>query len=127
MLCTTGVFEALKQAAGSGQDGLSDALQVLAQAGRARAVDVTGRHWLDIDTPEALREAERRLLREQAGKTRDGPVSRHLNRPVSRWLTRYLVRTPVTPNQISVVSWGLSCLGAALFAAGGYPALAAGG
>ena len=127
MLCTTGVFGALKQAAGTGQDGLSDALQVLAQAGRARSVDVTGRHWLDIDTPEALREAERRLLREQAGKTRDGPVSRHLNRPVSRWLTRYLVRTPVTPNQVSVVSWGLSCMGAALFATGGYPALAAGG
>ena len=127
MLCTTGLFEALKQAAGTGQDGLSDALRVLAQAGRARAVDVTGRHWLDIDTPEALGEAERRLLREQAGKTRDGPVSRHLNRPVSRWLTRYLVRTLVTPNQISVVSWGLSCMGAALFAAGGYPALAVGG
>ncbi len=127
MLCTAGLFQALEQASGNGRYGLSDGLQTLAQAGRARTVDVTGQPWLDIDTPEALREAERRLLREQASKTRDGPISRHLNRPVSRGLTRYLVRTSVTPNQISVVSWGLSCVGAILFAAGGYPALAAGG
>ena len=127
MLCTSGLFEGLEQAAAKGQGGLSDGLRALAQKRQARAVDVTGRSWLDIDTPEAWREAERRLLREQAGKTSDGPVSRHLNRPVSRWLTRYLVRTPMTPNQISAVSCGLSCLGAALFAAGGYPALAAGG
>ena len=127
MLCTSGLFEGLEQAAAKGQRGLSDGLRALVHKKQARAVDVTGQSWLDIDTPEAWREAERRLLREQASKARDGPVSRHFNRPVSRWLTRYLVRTPMTPNQISVVSWGLSCTGAALFAVGGYPALAAGG
>jgi CDP-L-myo-inositol myo-inositolphosphotransferase len=83
--------------------------------------------WLDVDTPDALREAERRLMRDQGRKTRDGPVSRHLNRPVSQWLSRYLVRTTVTPNQISLISWMLSCVAAGLMALGGYPALAAGG
>jgi len=83
--------------------------------------------WLDVDTPEALREAERWLLRNQGSKTRDGPVSRHLNRPVSRWLSRYLVRTTVTPNQISLLSWMMSCVAAGLMAMNGYPALAAGG
>ena len=34
----------------------------------------------------------------------DGFVSRHLNRRASRPLARLLVRTPVTPNQVSVVS-----------------------
>jgi CDP-L-myo-inositol myo-inositolphosphotransferase len=99
----------------------------MAGEGRARTVDVTGMSWLDVDTPEALREAERRLMRDQGRKTRDGPVSRHLNRPVSRWLSRYLVRTTVTPNQISLVSWMLSCVAAGLMAMSGYPALAAGG
>ena len=127
MLCTAGLFEGLERAAACNKHGLSDGLRELAREGRARIVDVTGMSWLDVDTPEDLREAERRLMRDQGRKTRDGPVSRHLNRPVSRWLTRYLVRTSVTPNQISLASWMLSCIAAGLMALSGYPALAAGG
>ena len=127
MLCTSGLFEGLERAAARNEHGLSDGLRVLAGEGRAGTVDVTGMPWLDVDTPDALREAERRLMRDQGRKTRDGPVSRHLNRPVSRWLSRYLVRTAVTPNQISLLSWMLSCVAAGLMAVSGYPALAAGG
>ncbi|MCZ6609779.1 MAG: NTP transferase domain-containing protein, partial [Alphaproteobacteria bacterium] len=127
MLCTSGLFEGLERAAASNKHGLSDGLRELAAEGRARTVDVTGLSWLDVDTPEALREAERRLMRDQGRKSRDGPVARHLNRPVSRWLSRYLVRTSVTPNQISVASWMLSCIAAGLMAMSGYPALALGG
>ncbi|MCH7694150.1 MAG: CDP-alcohol phosphatidyltransferase family protein [Proteobacteria bacterium] len=127
MLCTSGLFEGLERAAARNKHGLSDGLRELAGEGRARTVDVTGMSWLDVDTPGALREAERRLMRDQGRKTRDGPVSRHLNRPVSRWLSRYLVRTSVTPNQISLASWMLSCVAAGLMAVSGYPALAAGG
>jgi choline kinase/phosphatidylglycerophosphate synthase len=127
MLCTSGLFEGLERAAARNEHGLSDGLRELAGEGRARTVDVTGISWLDVDTPDALLEAERRLMRDQGRKTRDGPVSRHLNRPVSRWLSRYLVRTTVTPNQISLISWMLSCVAAGLMAVSGYPALAAGG
>ena len=127
MLCTPGLFEGLERAAARNRHGLSDGLRELAGEGRARTVDVTGMPWIDVDTPEALREAERRLMHDQGSKTRDGPVSRHLNRPVSRWLSRYLVRTSVTPNQISLISWLLSCIAAGLMALNGYPALAAGG
>lgn len=127
MLCTSGLFEGLKRAAARNEHGLSDGLRELASEDRARTVEVTGLPWLDVDTPEALREAERRLMRDQGGKTRDGPVSRHLNRPVSRWLSRYLVRTTVTPNQISLLSWVLSSVAAGSMALNGYPALAIGG
>ena len=127
MLCTAGLFEGLERAAARNKHGLSDGLRELAGEGRAKAVDVTGLPWLDVDTPEALREAERRLMRDQGRKTRDGPVARHLNRPISRRLSRYLVRTAVTPNQISLISWALSVIAAVLMALGGYPALAAGG
>ena len=127
MLCTSGLFEGLERAAASNKHGLSGGLREMASEGRAKTVDVTGLPWLDVDTPEALREAERRLMRDQGAKTRDGPVARHLNRPVSRRLSRYLVRTAVTPNQISLISWALSVIAAALMALGGYPALAAGG
>ena len=127
MLCTSGLFEGLERAAINNKHGLSDGLRNLAGEGRARTVDVTGMPWLDVDTLDALREAERRLMRDQNSKTRDGPVSRHLNRPISRWLSRYLVRTTVTPNQISLISWILSCVAAGSMAMSGYPALAAGG
>ena len=127
MFCTPGLFEGLERAAARNQHGLSDGLRELAAERRARTVDVTGMPWLDVDTPAALREAERRLMRDQGRKTRDGPVSRYLNRPVSRWLSRYLVRTTVTPNQISLISWLLSCVAAGLMALNGYPALAIGG
>ena len=127
MLCTSGLFEGLERAVARNKLGLSDGLRELAGEGRVRTVDVTGMPWLDVDTPEALREAERRLMRDQGRKTRDGPVSRHLNRPISRWLSRYLVRTTVTPNQISLISWLLSCVAAGLMAVSGYPTLAIGG
>ncbi len=127
MLCTSALFEGLERAAASNEHGLSDGLRELAGEGRARTVDVTGMLWLDVDTPDDLREAERRLMCDQGRKTRDGPVARHLNRPVSRWFSRYLVRTSVTPNQISLLSWILSCVAAGLMAVSGYPALAAGG
>ncbi|GBE42786.1 MAG TPA: hypothetical protein ENH05_09130 [Rhizobiales bacterium] len=127
MLCTSGLFEGLKRAAARNRHGLSDGLRELAGEGRAKTVDVTGLPWLDVDTPEALAEGERQLLRNQGRKTRDGPVARHLNRPVSRWLSRTLVRTSVTPNQISLASWLLSCIAAGLMAMSGYPALAIGG
>ena len=127
MLCTSGLFEGLEKAADAGRHGLSDGLRELARDGRVKAVDVTEWTWLDVDTPEALHEAEGRLIHDAGRKATDGPVARHLNRPVSRWMTRYLVRTSLTPNQISVFSWALSAIAAALFAVGGYPALAAGG
>ncbi len=134
MLCTSGLFEGLEKAADAGRHGLSDGLRELARNGRVKTVDVTDWTWLDVDTPETLHEAESRLIHDAGRKATDGPVARHLNRPISRWMTRYLVRTPVTPNQVSVFSWALSAIAAALsaiaaalFAVGGSPALAAGG
>ncbi|MEE9140611.1 MAG: CDP-alcohol phosphatidyltransferase family protein [Alphaproteobacteria bacterium] len=127
LLCSEALFDGLERAAARGMHGLCDGLRELAREGRAIAVDVTGHDWLDVDTPEAVREAERRVMSQQGRKISDGPVARYLNRPVSRWLTRYLVRTAVTPNQISIASWLLACVAAALFVTGGYPALAAGG
>jgi len=126
-LCTTALFEGLELAVSRSKYGLSDALRELAQVDRAGTIDITGQSWLDVDTLQALHEAEHRLLQALSDKPNDGPVARHLNRPISRWITRYLVHTPVTPNLISFVSWLLSCFAAVLFVIGGYPALALGG
>jgi phosphatidylglycerophosphate synthase len=52
--------------------------------------------------PEQLR-AARQLLLQSLTKPSDGPVSRHLNRPLSRLLTRLCVLLDVRPNQITVL------------------------
>ena len=38
----------------------------------------------------------------------DGFISRHLNRRISRPLARLLTYTPVTPNQVSIISLGIA-------------------
>ncbi len=125
--CTPGIFPVLRQCAESGHSSLSAAVGRLASTGNACAVDVSGLFWCDIDDPAALRRAQRALLQRSRGKAQDGPVSRWLNRPLSINLSRLLVRTPVTPNQISLFSFALSVLAAWLFSDGGYTALALGG
>ena len=47
--------------AARGDCSLSNGVAALAARGAARVVDVTGSVWLDVDTPEALAEAERRV------------------------------------------------------------------
>jgi CDP-L-myo-inositol myo-inositolphosphotransferase len=42
-------------------------------------------------------------------------VSKHLNRRVSRPLARLLARTPITPNQVSVVSFAIALASLGLF------------
>ena len=50
---------------------------------------------------------------------RDGLVSRHVNRRFSRPLARWLTRTPVTPNQVSLASFAIALASLGLFL-GGY-------
>jgi hypothetical protein len=57
--------------------------------------------WI-VHGPDEVPEVERQVLR-STGKPSDGLVSRLLNRPVSRLVSRLLVGTRVTPNQISLV------------------------
>ena len=48
----------------------------------------------------------------------DGPVSRYLNRPVSRQISSRVARLPVTPDQWTYASFGCGCASGAAFAAG---------
>jgi CDP-L-myo-inositol myo-inositolphosphotransferase len=64
-------------------------------------------------TPEERRAAQRALLRSLA-KPSDGPVSRLLNRPLSLSVTRLLLDTRVTPNQMTIVANLIGAFGVAL-------------
>jgi hypothetical protein len=67
-----------------------------------------------VATPTDVRIAERRLL---AGlvKDTDGFMARHVERPLSLQISRYLAPTAVTPNQISMVSIVVGLSGAPFF------------
>lgn len=51
---------------------------------------------------------------------RDGKVDTYFNRKLSRPLTRWLLQTPLTPNQITILSCVVGLLGAFCFFPGGY-------
>ena len=72
---------------------------------------------IDISDRASLRAAEKALFR-SLRKAEDGWTSRYLNRYLSLALSRLLVRTPLHPNQISVLILGVGVLGA-VFAARG--------
>lgn len=126
-LCSPAIFEALERSKKKESDtSLSGAVRILAAEGRAKAILLDG-FWIDVDDPQALQKAEQALLKQVSDKANDGPVARYLNRPVSIRISRYLVRSRLTPNQISLFSFLCSLLAAGLFALGGYLALFLGG
>jgi len=56
-----------------------------------------GESWRYLAADSDVARSERWLLR-SSGKSRDGFVSRYLNRPLSRAVSQLLVKTPMTPN-----------------------------
>ena len=67
----------------------------------------------------SAREAERRLFY-ALRKPQDGWTSRYLNRYISLAISRWLVKTPLLPNQVSVGILGVGLAGAWFAARGGY-------
>ncbi len=63
--------------------------------------------------------AERALIRTLA-KPSDGPISRNIDRKISGLISRGLVRTPLTPNQITIIASLVGIGGAVLLGLGGY-------
>ncbi len=60
---TPALIEALQAAETEEGCSLSQGVATLAARGKMRVVDVTGCSWIDVDTPDAHEEAERRIRR----------------------------------------------------------------
>ena len=78
----------------------------------AQAVDATD--IMLVNQPEDLPRARRRLLRSLV-KESDGFMARHVERPISIALSRWLAETAVTPNRMTVASVAVGVAGAPFF------------
>ncbi len=102
---------------------IADALRRAIRYGEVSYVEVTDLLWMDVDTPEELEEARKllpALLRRSLIKPGDGPVSRHINRPVSTRISVFLFLRGiyVSPNLISILSFLLALLSSILIVRG---------
>ena len=115
--CTPAIFNALSAAIASGDTALTGAVQRLIQSDELGVLDIHGRFWCDIDTPDSLKHAEKKML-SSLGKPADGIISRHINRKVStRIFTPLILKLykGVTPTQVSLLSFAVAALSAILF------------
>jgi choline kinase/phosphatidylglycerophosphate synthase len=111
--CTLKLFEGLALAHKQGNFSLTDGIKECIAQGKVRAIDVTGKLWLDVDTPEAFKEATCQIdsiMSKEGGE--DGFVSQYINRPLSRRFSVVLSKTPLTPNHITLLSFFIGLLGA---------------
>lgn len=97
--------------------GTPDIAPLLKSAPEIRAAGVAGR-VVDAATAKVL---ERKLWA-SLGSSSDGVVDTYFNRPLGRFLSKVLIHTPVTPNQVTVVSALVGLASAWFFARGNYTA-----
>ncbi|MFQ5601953.1 MAG: NTP transferase domain-containing protein [bacterium] len=100
-VCTPHLFDALRQSQANGDYTLSGGIRVLSQINRMRTFNIENSYWQDVDTIPDVRHAEKILLHSTRSKS-DGIIAKSINRKISNHITKWLIRTPITPNQISI-------------------------
>lgn len=125
-LCSQAVFSSIKASiVNNGKSSLSGGIKLLAEKGKVKPFDIKKNFWIDVDDEKAFQKAEK-VLMERLKKSSDGPISRYCNRPISNKITKYLIKTRITPNQISFFSFLLASVAALCFFVGSYSYLALG-
>src|SRR4030095_5942779 len=76
-------------------------------------------HWRFLAQPSEIVASEKHLLR-HIGKSQDGMVSKFLNRPISRVITRLLLKLPITPNVWTMLTFALAPVAFAFLVRGDY-------
>src|SRR5882757_10650369 len=70
--------------------------------------------------------ASEKLLLRHSGKQQDGMVSKFLNRPISRVITRFLLKLPITPNAWTILIFALALVAFVFLVRGDYTGFLAG-
>ncbi len=126
-LCTPSLFSVLAKTINSKKFYLTDAMRVLASDGKLRSFDIRESFWADIDTHQDLYLAQEGLFNKLVKPKGEGPISKYINRRFSHAITKVIVNTPLSPNQISLVSLLLAFLSAIMLINTHYLLVAIGG
>jgi phosphatidylglycerophosphate synthase len=105
-------WSALVEAGGdvAGSVGAIDGLM------RVEAADL---NLMEVRDAASAREAKARMirtLRKPFGRNADGLTAYYLNRPISMSVSRLLIHTPITPNQVTFLNLILALVGAGMIA-----------
>jgi phosphatidylglycerophosphate synthase len=82
-------------------------------------------YWRFLAQPSEIIASEKQLLR-HSGKSQDGMVSKFLNRPISRAITRLLLKLPITPNAWTILTFALAPAAFVFLVRGDYTGLLTG-
>jgi len=96
----------------------------LVEKGKAKYKEFSGKYWMRLsDDKDSAKKAED-LLFDHVGKTATGWISRNINSKFSLPTSMLLVKTPLTPNMISI---GINIIGSfcGIFYAIGHPVIGA--
>ena len=126
-VCSPSIFKALERSISQNKNSLSDGMRILVKEKKLRAFNIRGNFWADCDTYEDIKFAEKKLIKSLT-KPQDGIVSRNFNRKVSGLITKlFLIKTPITPNIITLSALILAIPTFLLLAKGVYPWIFLGG
>lgn len=116
-LCAEKIFPTIRKCITQGKEEFSDCIQEYAKQNRVNTCDVSGSIWFDIDTKDDLRRCEKTILKSMT-KPGDGFISKNLNRKISTRISKRLVKTGITPNQITLMSTFLALVSTIFFSIG---------
>ena len=126
-VCSPSIFKALERSIRQNKNSLSDGIRILVKERKLRAFNIQGNFWVDCDTYSDLKFAEKKLIKSLT-KPQDGIVSKNFNRKVSGLITKlFLIKTPITPNIITLSTLILAIPTFFLLTKGRYPWVLFGG
>lgn len=99
--------------------------ELSAQFSRACATHGEGQGWYLLDDASNLSKCTTKFLND-AGKPQDGVVSRFLNRPISRLVTRLLLKGPISPAAWTISIFILPLLASPFLLRGDYAGVVTG-
>jgi phosphatidylglycerophosphate synthase len=107
-------------------DGISlnDIVPELIENGKAKYKEFSGKYWMRLSEEKDSPKKAEDLIFNYVGKTATGWISRNINSKFSLPTSRLLVKTPLTPNMISI---GINIIGSlcGIFYAIGHPVIGA--
>jgi len=99
---------------------LTEVIQELVQQKKLYFIEVSEDSWFDIDTNQDLSNAKKYLLNNSSSKINDGPISKNINRPISKWITSKITDYPLSPNQISIAVLFIAAFSGLIISMEGY-------